>query len=146
MINDSERVIWNRACSSRAVARRSGDLALAAVIRFVGLTANGGLAHACEGLTAEELDAAENGYRYLGLDEAADLVAAARRLDWDSAENEPRFSRLEGRLDRLDGLTEQQFRTRLRERPDDFAPITDEEHEDERHENESLSRLLNRLD
>ncbi|MFC7619990.1 hypothetical protein [Microlunatus sp. GCM10028923] len=146
MINADERVIWNRAGASRAVDRRAGDLALAAVIRFVGLTANGGLAHACESLTADELAAAEDGYRYLGLDEAAQLVTAARRLDGDDPDNETRFSRLEGRLDRLDGLTESQFRTRLKERPDDFAPITDEELELERREDSSLSRILERSD
>lgn len=127
MINDDERAVWERAGSDRPVARRAGDLALAAVIRFSAMTDDGGLADACAGLSGEELDAVEDGYRYLGLDEGADLVAAARRLDADLEDNEPRFSRLEGRLDRFAGQVEQQFRTRLRERPEDFAPLADAE-------------------
>jgi hypothetical protein len=65
-------------------------------------------------------------------------------LDGDSEDNEPRFSRLEGRLDRFDGQTEQQFRTRLGVRPEDFAPITDEELEAERRETADLSRSFDR--
>lgn len=140
MINDDERAVWERAGSDRPAARRAGDLALAAVIRFNALTDDGGLADACAGLTGEDLDAVEDGYRYLGLDAGADLVAAARRLDVDLADNEPRFSGLEGRLDKFAGQVEQQFRTRLRERPDDFAPLTDEELEAERREGADVAR------
>jgi hypothetical protein len=59
-------------------APRSGDLALAAALSLHSLAMSGGLVDAIERLGPAELDAAESGYRWLGLDRAAQVVATVR--------------------------------------------------------------------
>jgi hypothetical protein len=50
------------------------SIALAAVLQLHGLAMSGGLLDAVERLPDSDLDAAEDGYRWLGLDGAAEAV------------------------------------------------------------------------
>lgn len=71
--------IWNRACEGGGESPRCGDVALAALLLFHGLAMNGGILHAVECLSAEQLVAAEAGYRYFGHGKVGDVIAAAEQ-------------------------------------------------------------------
>lgn len=64
--------IWNRAADGGGDG--DGDLALAAVLTFHGMVMNGGLLNALETADPEELAEAKDGYRWLGLEDVADLI------------------------------------------------------------------------
>jgi hypothetical protein len=93
--------IWNRAAMQRGgPAPRSGDLALAAALSLHSLAMSGGLVDAIERLGTEELDAAESGYRWLGLDPAAEAVAIVRSEIGNGAlDDDEREESLERRAD-----------------------------------------------
>jgi|SRR5689334_2310971 len=76
---DPADAIWNRAALSNGGSHpRYGDVALSAVLRLHNLAMSGGLLDAVERLADPELDAAENGYAWLGHPDAARLVAYVR--------------------------------------------------------------------
>ncbi|WP_152364951.1 DMP19 family protein [Microlunatus speluncae] len=142
-----ESAVWNRAAGEPGPDSRSGDRALAAVITFDGLVNNGGLAHACDVLSSDELAAAEQGYRYLRLPDVADIVMDARSLSTDHPADDEVFQLLERRLDELitNDTIDNQFRGLLYERPYDFAPVsTADLAEQQRHWDET-QRLLGDL-
>lgn len=83
--------IWNRACQGGGDCPRSGDSALTALLRFHGAAMNGGVLHAIEYLSPDELVSAQSGYRFFGFGIIADLIATAskaliRDQDLDSLE------------------------------------------------------------
>jgi hypothetical protein len=89
-------LVWNRACLAQGGAqRREGDAALSAMLLFHGLAMNGGVTHAVECLTPEELDASTRGYLFYGLGAISQLVAAAKATPSDDDEADE----LERRLD-----------------------------------------------
>ena len=127
---DAADEIWNRATATAdGVELRSGDLALSAVLHLHGLAMSGGLVDAVERLTAAEADAAEAGFRWFGLDPAAEVVASIRReLDTGALDDGARAEALEDRADGeygravpTDATLERAFRVRLAETPDAFA-------------------------
>jgi hypothetical protein len=72
----AERV-WNRACGEAGEPKTlttRGDRALADMVLAHSLIMNGGVLHAIECLTTEERIAAASGYRYFGLNSAADVL------------------------------------------------------------------------
>ncbi len=70
--------VWNRACGQgECLSPRPGDSALAALIKVHSLAMNGGVLHALETCSEEQLVTAAGGYRYFGLDGAASMVEAA---------------------------------------------------------------------
>ncbi len=71
--------IWNRACEGGGHSPRAGDMALASTLLFHGPAMNGGVLHAIECLTSEQLIAAKAGYIYFGFDAIAALIASAER-------------------------------------------------------------------
>src|SRR5580692_9541571 len=73
-------MVWNRACSEDPLRSLPGDRALADLLRAHGLAMNGGVLHALECLTAEELTNAEAAYRFYGLAAVASLLSRARKL------------------------------------------------------------------
>src|SRR6476661_8332679 len=78
--------IWNRACGEEPLRALPGDRALADLLYAHGLAINGGVLHAVECMTAEELSNAEAGYRYYGLDDVASLLSRARAI-FEAADN-----------------------------------------------------------
>ena len=70
-------VVWNRACDCDFEPRRRGDRALKAAILLDGLTSNGGLDLAFEGMSEDERQQAIVALRYFGLADAARLVEEA---------------------------------------------------------------------
>jgi hypothetical protein len=79
--------VWNRACEPYFRPQREGDRALKAVLRFDGLTANGGLGHSLDVLPPAAVRDAIEGFRYFGLVESAELVETALALP-DEAKRE----------------------------------------------------------
>jgi hypothetical protein len=70
--------VWNRACGQgECNSPRPGDSALAALITFHSLAMNGGVLHALETSSEEQITAAARGYRFFGLAELANMVEAA---------------------------------------------------------------------
>jgi hypothetical protein len=86
---------------------------------------------AVERLTPADLDAAEAGYRWLGLDAAGDVVAMVRReIGTGALDEDDRAEALEGRADNAYALvvpTDQTlvdaFRVQLTEEPQAFAAV-----------------------
>jgi hypothetical protein len=121
--------IWNRAALGGGGGTRAGDLALSAVLKLHGLAMSGGLVDAIERLTPAEADAAEAGYRWLGLGPAADVVASVRReVDAGALDDDERAEALELRADEeyghvipADDTLESALRTRLAAEPDAFS-------------------------
>lgn len=129
---DDADAIWNRATEGGGRRPRDGDTALAAALAFHGLAMNGGVLHAFEVLSAQELGGAHDGYAWLGLGEVAAFLqrtaAAIEATDWDDesavealeAESDAEYERL---LPGDDSDVEAAFRARLAERPEAFAPL-----------------------
>ena len=116
-------LIWNRACMLM-----SGDRALAALLHFHGLAANGGVLHALECMTPHELDEAISGYRFFGLNNVGDLLIEAKSTAETS--NEGELDLLEGKLDELyrglvstDMTLMEAFEGYLLKNPTHFAPL-----------------------
>jgi uncharacterized protein YpuA (DUF1002 family) len=131
-MDDRADAIWNRAAMENGgVSPEPGDAALAAVLRVHGLAMNSGMLDATERLTAPELDDAESGYRWLGLDEAAEVVEFVRREIADGAlDDDNRAESLELEADnRYASLVPQDetlataFKQRFDEEPGGFAAI-----------------------
>jgi hypothetical protein len=76
---------------------REGNLALSALLLVHGLVMNGGVFHAVEAVSDEELRSACAGFRYFGFSDAADLLEAASREQWTD-ESEVRFNTAYGNL------------------------------------------------
>lgn len=72
--------VWNRACMGRDTTSNAGDFALEAMIRFHSISMNGGVLHAIEYWSPEELEASKNGYRYFGLDGISELIVSAQAV------------------------------------------------------------------
>lgn len=71
--------VWNRAALEQGGPdAREGDRALAGLLYAHRFVMHGGLAHAIEGLTDEELAHAIAGYRYFAFDDVADLLGQLR--------------------------------------------------------------------
>lgn len=78
--------IWNRA--AEGLGGEDGDDALAALLVVHGMVMNGGLVNALEVVDEEQLHAAIEGYRFFGLDEAADLIVETQAALDDDADPE----------------------------------------------------------
>jgi hypothetical protein len=98
------------------------------MLRFHGLAMNGGVLHAIECLSPDELAAAVGGYKYYGLVGILPLVAAAQDVPADDDEADE----LEGRLDAEyaatvaddDAALVRRFEEHYAAHPDQYAPIT----------------------
>jgi len=120
---DTQTIIWNRAAvAGGGPAPGPGDTALAAALRLHNMIMNGGLDHALNVLTPEDLASAASGFRYLQLSDVAELVEQAQGAPSDDflEELDARYSALIPR----DQVIGDQFEALLQQRPDDFAPAS----------------------
>lgn len=115
-----EDAIWNRACLDfGGPSPAEGDRALAALLLAHGRVMNGGVIHALESLSAEELSEAVAGFRYFGLQQAAEVLAQP----WDDSEEcEDRLERMYEAAIPNDAIIELVFRAKLTDWPSAFAP------------------------
>lgn len=128
---DEADEIWNRATVGGGDAPREGDVALAASLAFHGLVMSGGVLHAYEVLSAEELERAREGFMWLALPEVAQFMEDAARsiaeIDWDDdAAGDALEASTTDSYDRVlpsDQALEDAFRRQLDQRPEAFSPV-----------------------
>jgi hypothetical protein len=119
-------MIWNRACGENPLRGLPGDRALADLLHAHGLAMNGGLFHAVECLTAEELSDSEAGYRFFGLDDVATLLSRARVIFEVGDDLESHEQKLDGEYAHIipsDSSLVDRLEERLKSSPSDFAPL-----------------------
>jgi hypothetical protein len=119
-------MIWNRACGEDPLRALPGDRALADLLHAHGLAMNGGVLHAIECMTAEELSDAQAGYRFFGLDGIASMLSRARRIFEAGDDLGSHEQPLDGEYARMipsDGSLFERFEKRLKSSPSDFAPL-----------------------
>jgi hypothetical protein len=119
-------MIWNRACGEDPIRSQPGDRALANLLHAHGLAMNGGVLHAVECLTAEELSDAQLGYRFYGLNGVASLLSRARAIlekGDDLPNHETELDVEYSELIPSDISLVQRFEKHLESSPSDFAPL-----------------------
>jgi hypothetical protein len=111
-------------------APRAGDHALSTLLSFHNLAMSGGVLDAVERGTAEDLTAAEDGFRFFALADAADVIAQVRSAlaagdlsDSDLEELELDADSRYAAIVPSDGTLVERFESRLRAEPDLFAPV-----------------------
>lgn len=130
LVDDAEEV-WNRATTGGGTSPGEGDAALSAALAFHSLAMNGGVLHAYEVLTAEELGRARDGFAWLALtDVAAYLEATAQQIETTNWDDEAAVDTLEASagdgyqaLLPDDATLESAFRSRLAEHPEAFHAL-----------------------
>ncbi|NLE96811.1 MAG: DUF4375 domain-containing protein [Propionibacterium sp.] len=114
--------IWNRA--AEGTGGEEGDDALAALLVLHGMVMNGGLVNAIEVAEEEELHAAVEGYRFFGLDDAADLIVETQSALDNDADPEILETMKDGEFYDLvpdDETVYDAFAAKLRDEPSAFA-------------------------
>jgi hypothetical protein len=122
--------IWNRAAmDAGGPSPRSGDAALASLLRVHNLAMSGGLLDALDRLSPGDLDAAQNGYRFFDLPEAADVIGRVRSELGRNDLSDGELEALEGEADQryaevvaTDQVIVDRFEARLTSDPEAFAP------------------------
>ena len=114
-----EARVWNRAALESGGANpREGDRALAALLLAHGLVMNGGVHHALEVLSEEEIREAISGFGFFSLAPIGQLLKEAPTLDEEVA-NQRYWSFIPG-----DEAINRRFRVIFQSSPDAFAPLT----------------------
>jgi hypothetical protein len=129
-MDDRMDAVWNRAAVRKGGASpRPGDKALTDLLSAHGLVMNGGVLHAVECFTPSQLDAATDGYRYFGMEDAGDVLRAAQIESSSETLTVDEAGQLERDLDDryaecvpTDGTIVQAFQERFRVDPTAFAP------------------------
>lgn len=133
---DDADLVWNRAAMEAGGGEpRRGDTALASALSVHNLAMSAGLLGGIERATTEQLDAADAGYRWLGLPAVADAVQMVRReIDDGALDDDDRAEALELRADEeyahADEMIVEAFGRRWAEDPEAFAPLTSAEQRD----------------
>ena len=119
-------MIWNRACGEDPLRALTGDRALADLLYAHGLAMNGGVLHAVECMTAEDLSDAQAGYRFYGFADVASLLSRARGTFEAADDLGSHEQRLDGEYAHFvpsDSSLVERFQMRLKSKPSDFAPL-----------------------
>jgi hypothetical protein len=130
MTNSADDV-WDRAAmEAGGQDPRAGDSALSGLLSFHSRAMSGGVLDAVETATTEDLAAAEDGFRFFALADAADVVARVRSALAAGDLSESDLEELEGDADSRyaaivpsDETIVERFESRLRSEPDLFAPV-----------------------
>jgi hypothetical protein len=119
-------LVWNRACEGDCEKPRVGDIALADVLLFHGPAMNGGVLHALQCLTPNQVNGAIAGFRFFGLVATAKLLERSQTV----AREEEAQVGSETAIDQDycsevpdDTSLVERFEACFRERPTDFAPL-----------------------
>lgn len=109
---------------------RAGDQALSSLLSFHSLAMSGGVLDAVERGTAEDLTAAEDGFRFFALADAADVVARVRSALAAGERSDSDLEALELDADSRyaaiipsDVTIVERFESRFGAEPDLFAPV-----------------------
>ena len=124
---DRSREIWNRAAMAHGgPAPRSGDTALSSALAFHNMVMSGGIDHAFEVLTNDQIAAAADGYRYLNLLPIVDLIGRAPAAIGND-DDEDAIEELDNEYSEvvpMDQTLVERFEASLQRTPEDFAPIS----------------------
>jgi hypothetical protein len=119
--------IWNRAAMERGGNKpAAGDAALAALLYAHGLVMNGGVLYGVELMKAPQLAAADAGYRFFGLDAAADLLQRAKKLLRRGGDLDEQEALLDAEYMACipnDSALVRRFEKHLATNPADFSPL-----------------------
>ena len=124
-ITDADE-LWNRACEGGGDSPRAGDRALAALLLFHSPAMNGGVLHAVECLSPDQLVAALDGYRHFGFESVAVLIGEAEKaiqLEQDLDTLEAVFDKQYWAQIPDDGVLVKGFERHLRENPQEYSPL-----------------------
>ena len=125
-LTEQDRV-WNRAAMDDGGEEpRAGDRALADLLYAHGMVMNGGVHHALEVLTPDELKAAIAGFRYFSLGAVADLLEEGltdETFGGDSGDAEGRANRRYWALIPDDEAIVVRFEAVYASSPAEFAPL-----------------------
>ena len=118
--------VWNRACQGGGDSPRAGDSALAALLLFHGAAMNGGVLHAVESLSPDELAGALAGYGCFGYKGIAKLIRTAL----DAIQRDQDLDSLEAKLDQEywsqipdDGVLVKAFEVHYEATPQEYSPL-----------------------
>jgi hypothetical protein len=118
--------VWNRACEGGGDSLRAGDRALAALLLFHGPAMNGGVLHAVECLSSDQLSAAQAGYRHFGFESVAVLIGEAEK----ASQRQQDLDTLEAVFDQRywtqipdDGVLVKSFESHQKENPQEYSPL-----------------------
>lgn len=118
-----ELQVWNRAAMhGGGAAPRAGDAALSALLIAHGYVMNGGVVHALEGLDADELARAIEGYRFFGLASAAQVLEQAIKSPRNE-ETEHRLNAAYAEVIPNDDAIGDRFKEHLAAHPELYAPL-----------------------
>ena len=117
-------LIWNRALNAKAFRMLKGDLALYCMLLVNGYAANGGVFHAAE-MDGDDLAEGIEGYRYFGLNEAADILVKVKAIfdaddDWGLLEE--KFNKKFYAITE-DDLLLKRLEAMVLLKPEEFAPL-----------------------
>src|SRR5262252_4498858 len=113
-----EARVWNRAAvESGGATPREGDRALAALLYAHGLVMHGGVHHALEVLSLDEIRDAVSGFEFFSLAPVGRLLETAQTLDEDEA------NRLYWDVIPDDDAILSRFRALFHSSPQVFAPV-----------------------
>jgi hypothetical protein len=123
MNRDDVNRVWNRAAADSAGDdARTGDRALASVLRADGLVMNGGVHHAVDVMSQAELSGAAAGFRFFRFADVASLLeAVAQGQDPSEARANQRYATSIPE----DAVLTRRFKETLLASPDLFAPLFD---------------------
>jgi hypothetical protein len=118
--------VWNRAAmEAGGNSPGPGDRALASLLLLHGLAMNGGIHHAMECLSPEELSAAIDGFTYFGFDKMAEWLTNAPDdpllREWTDETEAPAVFRYAEYIPD-DACLATHFEAVYSDRPSDFAP------------------------
>lgn len=120
-------LIWNRAAiENGGPMPASGDRALSALLYAHGLAMNGGVLHAVEHLTSDELADAQLGYSLFGITEISHLLTRSRKLFNDGGDLGIHERSLDAEyLAHIpnDSALIERFERHFHLHPSDFAPL-----------------------
>ncbi len=119
--------VWNRAALAEGGDTPGpGDRALASLLLLHGLAMNGGIHHAIDCLSPEELSAAIDGFSYFGLEGMAGWLGNAPSdpllKEWTEDTETPAIYRY-SELIPDDEYLATRFKEVYRDKPSEFAPV-----------------------
>jgi hypothetical protein len=117
--------IWNRACTGHVNMAFPGDRALASLLRAHALVMNGGVIHAIECLTGEQLADAKAGFRFYGLESIVSTLSQAEAVLRAGEDPEIYESELDQNYSGMipdDVFLVSIFRNHLNSKPSEYAP------------------------
>ncbi len=118
--------IWNRACAGRDAASTPADAALESMISFHSVAMNGGVLHAIDCFSSEELEKIKHSYAYFGIFAVVELINAAQALVRAGDDHEELGDELDQKYSVEipdDAMLSRAFEAHYKRSPASYAPL-----------------------